>query len=218
MEHSDNKGAPAGAMASRRRGRGRASRYTPFMARLLHQSFSSPLGPLTAMVLDDAGREALCMLEFGSTGRVSRERGELARHFACEPHAGRAGLHDEVERQLSAYFAGDLSEFTLPLETPGTEFQQRVWNALLDIPLGQTCSYGELATRIDSPGGQRAVGAANGANRLAIVVPCHRVIESTGKLRGYGGGLERKQWLLAHEGAWPTTPTLFDAATAASAP
>jgi AraC family transcriptional regulator of adaptative response/methylated-DNA-[protein]-cysteine methyltransferase len=188
------------------------------MASLLHQSFSSPLGPLTAMVLDDAGREALCMLEFGNPERVSRERGELARHFACEPHAGRVGLHDEVERQLTAYFDGDLSEFTLPLETPGTEFQQRVWNALLDIPLGQTCSYGELATRIDSPGGQRAVGAANGANRIAIVVPCHRVIESTGKLRGYGGGLERKQWLLAHEGAWPTTPTLFDAATAASAP
>lgn len=187
------------------------------MARLLHQSFPSPLGPLTAMVVDQAGRESLCMLEFGNPGRVSRERAELGRCFGCEPASGRAGLHDELERQLAGYFAGGLTVFDLPLETPGTEFQRAVWRALLEIPFGETRSYGALAERVGSPGGQRAVGAANGANRIAIVVPCHRVIESTGRLRGYGGGLERKQWLLAHEGALPGAPTLFDARSGAGA-
>lgn len=188
------------------------------MPRLLHQTFPSPLGPLTAMVVEDAGREALCMLEFANPERVSRERGELARYFGCEPEPARAALHDEIERQLAAYFAGDLTDFTLPLETPGTDFQQTVWRALLDMPFGQTCSYGDLADRIGSHGGQRAVGAANGANRVAIVVPCHRVIESTGKLRGYGGGLDRKRWLLEHEGALPDAATLFDTTHTASAP
>jgi O-6-methylguanine DNA methyltransferase len=186
------------------------------MARLLHQSIPSPVGPLTAMVVVGGGCEALCMLEFGNPDRVSREREELAGHFGCEPEGARAGLHDEVERQLGAYFAGGLRAFDLPLETPGTEFQRGVWRALLEIPFGETCSYGELAGRVGSPGGQRAVGAANGANRVAIVVPCHRVIESTGKLRGYGGGLERKQWLLTHEGSWPAASSLFDASASAT--
>lgn len=170
------------------------------------------------MVVQSEGCEALCLLEFGIPDRLGREAADLAHRFACEPERARTPLHDEIDRQLAAYFAGDLRDFTLPLETPGTGFQQRVWRALLDIPFGQTCSYADLATRIGSPGGQRAVGAANGANRVAIVVPCHRVIESTGALRGYGGGLERKRWLLTHEGSWPTAPTLFDAAQPASVP
>jgi methylated-DNA-[protein]-cysteine S-methyltransferase len=101
--------------------------------------------------------------------------------------------------QLQAYFAGELRDFELPLAAEGTPFQQRVWRALCDIPYGETISYGELARRIGQPSAARAVGLANGQNPIAIVVPCHRVIGANGSLTGYGGGLERKRWLLAHE-------------------
>jgi methylated-DNA-[protein]-cysteine S-methyltransferase len=110
--------------------------------------------------------------------------------------------------QLNAYFAGDLREFNLPLKLAGTPFQLAVWKALQDIPYGQTTSYGELARRVGTPNGSRAVGLANGSNPIAIVVPCHRVIGSNGKLTGYGGGLDNKQTLLAlerqHAGAQAT--------------
>jgi methylated-DNA-[protein]-cysteine S-methyltransferase len=105
----------------------------------------------------------------------------------------------EARRQLHAYFAGDLVAFDLPLAAEGTPFQQAVWKALVEIPYGETISYGELARRIDKPSAVRAVGAANGQNPLAIVVPCHRVIGSNGKLTGYGGGLHVKEALLALE-------------------
>lgn len=101
--------------------------------------------------------------------------------------------------QLQAYFAGELRDFELPLAAAGTPFQQRVWRALCDIPYGETISYGELARRIGQPKAARAVGLANGQNPIAIVVPCHRVIGADGSLTGYGGGLARKRWLLAHE-------------------
>ncbi len=105
----------------------------------------------------------------------------------------------EAKRQLTDYFAGRLSEFTLPLRLDGTAFQQRVWEELQKIPFGATISYGELAQRIGNPKGSRAVGLANGRNPISIIVPCHRVIGASGSLTGYGGGLNRKQWLLAHE-------------------
>ena len=181
------------------------------MTRLCCQQFDSPVGPLVAIVAEREGAETLAALEFSVRRRVEREERELRTALRAELETTRVPLHDEVERQLAAYFDGQLREFSLPLETPGTPFQQSVWRALCDIPYGTTCSYGQLAERIGSPGAQRAVGAANGANRVAIVVPCHRVIESGGGLRGYGGGLERKQFLLQLEGAWPTHPTLFDA-------
>jgi methylated-DNA-[protein]-cysteine S-methyltransferase len=101
--------------------------------------------------------------------------------------------------QLAAYFAGELQEFRLSLVLRGTEFQRRVWEALLDIPYGETISYAELARRIGAPSAVRAVGGAVGRNPIAIIVPCHRVVGSSGALTGYGGGLERKRWLLAHE-------------------
>lgn len=101
--------------------------------------------------------------------------------------------------QLCAYFAGELECFDLPLAPAGTAFQQSVWTALLDIPYGATETYGELARRIGQPTASRAVGLANGRNPISIVIPCHRVIGSTGALTGYGGGIERKRWLLAHE-------------------
>jgi methylated-DNA-[protein]-cysteine S-methyltransferase len=105
----------------------------------------------------------------------------------------------EAVRQLDAYFAGRLRQFDLPLAPKGTAFQQRVWQALLDIPYGETVSYGELARRISRPSAVRAVGAANGQNPLSIVIPCHRVIGSDGRLVGYGGGLPAKSALLALE-------------------
>jgi methylated-DNA-[protein]-cysteine S-methyltransferase len=106
----------------------------------------------------------------------------------------------EAVRQLEEYFAGNRRDFDLPLYLNGTLFQQRVWRALTEIPYGETWSYGELAKRIGNPNASRAVGLANGRNPIAILVPCHRVIGADGSLTGYGGGVERKQWLLAHEG------------------
>jgi methylated-DNA-[protein]-cysteine S-methyltransferase len=111
-----------------------------------------------------------------------------------------AGPLAEAVRQLEEYFSGKRRIFELPLRLNGTEFQQRVWHALTEIPYGQTWSYGELAKRVGNPNASRAVGLANGRNPVAILVPCHRVIGADGSLTGYGGGVERKQWLLAHEG------------------
>ena len=105
----------------------------------------------------------------------------------------------EPVRQLREYFDGRRRGFDLTLAPEGTPFQQRVWRELLTIPYGETISYGELARRIGSPNGSRAVGLANGANPISIIVPCHRVIGSNGKLTGYGGGLKNKEWLLALE-------------------
>lgn len=110
-------------------------------------------------------------------------------------------LLDEARRQLDAYFAGDLRRFDLPLATAGTPFQKEVWRTLGTIGFGQTTRYGELARHIGRPRAVRAVGAANGANPVSIVVPCHRVIGSDGSLTGYSGGLSRKRWLLDHEAA-----------------
>jgi methylated-DNA-[protein]-cysteine S-methyltransferase len=105
----------------------------------------------------------------------------------------------EARNQLRAYFAAELRDFELPLSMKGTEFQRRAWKELMNIPFGTTISYAEQARRIGHPGSARAVGAANGRNPIAIVVPCHRVIGANGSLTGYGGGLQLKQWLLEHE-------------------
>ncbi len=114
---------------------------------------------------------------------------------------GAAGrLARRTADQLEEYFAGRRRSFDLPLALGGTRFQQRVWQALTEIPFGSTWTYRDLARRIGSPGAARAVGAANGNNPLPLVVPCHRVIGADGSLTGYGGGIERKQWLLRHEG------------------
>ena len=117
----------------------------------------------------------------------------------------------EAVEQLSAYFAGELTEFDLDLELAGTEFQRRVWAALRTIPYGETRSYGQIAEQIGSSGASRAVGLANGRNPIGIIVPCHRVIGSTGGMTGYGGGIDRKRALLALEKSRkPANLTLFD--------
>jgi methylated-DNA-[protein]-cysteine S-methyltransferase len=109
------------------------------------------------------------------------------------------GPFDAVREQLDAYFAGELERFDVPMALHGTPFQMRVWEQLTQIPFGETISYSELARRLDDPKLVRAVGLANGRNPISIIVPCHRVIGADGSLVGYGGGLERKQWLLEHE-------------------
>jgi methylated-DNA-[protein]-cysteine S-methyltransferase len=114
-----------------------------------------------------------------------------------------AGPFRSVIQQLEAYFARALKKFDLPLNPQGTPFQKTVWEALKEIPYGETISYGELAQRIGCPKGHRAVGTANGRNPISIIVPCHRVIGSDGQLAGYGGGLANKERLLALEGALP---------------
>jgi len=106
---------------------------------------------------------------------------------------------EAVREQLDAYFAGKLETFDLVLDPHGTPFQRRVWEALLEIPFGETMSYSQLARRLGDPKLVRAVGLANGRNPISIVIPCHRVIGADGSLVGYGGGLERKRWLLEHE-------------------
>lgn len=121
-------------------------------------------------------------------------------HGAGEPEwVHQPDLFREAERQVRSYFQGELTQFDLPLAPRGTDFQREVWNALLNIPYGETTSYGELARRIGRPAAIRAVGAANGANPIPIVIPCHRVIGSNGKLTGFGGGLPTKDKLLKLE-------------------
>jgi methylated-DNA-[protein]-cysteine S-methyltransferase len=107
----------------------------------------------------------------------------------------------QARQQLTEYFAGSRTTFDLPLDPSGTEFQRRVWDSLRTIPYGTTTSYGAIARRLGDPHATRAVGAANGQNPIPIVVPCHRVVGAKGELTGFGGGIDRKRWLLEHEGA-----------------
>ena len=121
-------------------------------------------------------------------------------YMSREPSGSRDdGAFTRAREQLDAYFAGELERFDLPLAPQGTEFQRRVWDELRQIPYGQTTSYSALAAKIERPDACRAVGLANGRNPISIVIPCHRVIGASGALTGYGGGIERKRWLLAHE-------------------
>jgi methylated-DNA-[protein]-cysteine S-methyltransferase len=162
---------------------------------ILYDTVPSPVGELL-LTAEDAGLT-----------RVYFERHQHADRIGdgWRPASGRssraADVLAEARRQLTAYFAGERTEFALPLAPLGTPFQERVWMALRGIVFGETVSYAEIARRIGAPDAVRAVGAANGRNPLSIVVPCHRVIGSGGALTGFGGGIERKQWLLRHEGA-----------------
>jgi len=163
-----------------------------------YDMLESPIGTLT---LISNGKELTGLYMDGGTGR--RGEGAIAHADSVVKaewirDAGAAPFRLAKE-QLYAYFAGTLKEFDIPLAAEGTLFQQCVWNELRKIPYGITISYGELAARISNPKGSRAVGLANGRNPISIIVPCHRVIGSNGKLVGYGGGLDRKIWLLELE-------------------
>jgi methylated-DNA-[protein]-cysteine S-methyltransferase len=153
---------------------------------LEHVTIGSPIGPLTLVA--DGDRLAALYME------AQRHRPEPATLGA--PGNPAAAPFAAAAAQLAAYFAGALTGFDLPLDPAGTPFQQDVWLALRAIPYGQTVSYGELAARLGAPRASRAVGLANGKNPISIIVPCHRVVGSDGSLTGYGGGVERKRFLL----------------------
>jgi AraC family transcriptional regulator of adaptative response/methylated-DNA-[protein]-cysteine methyltransferase len=155
----------------------------------------SPLGTLL-LAADEAG---LRLVEFAVEERLEREIAELREGLGAVLVPGRSALLSAAERQLSEYFAGERTQFELELAPLGTKFELRVWRELGRIPFGETRSYAQIAGRIGRAGAQRAVGTANGRNRLAIVIPCHRVIRGDGELSGYGGGVARKRWLLDHE-------------------
>jgi O-6-methylguanine DNA methyltransferase len=126
-------------------------------------------------------------------------RAATQRTAARGRHDRRRLVQGRRGEEFDAYFAGELSSFDLEMNALGTPFQRSVWSQLCEIPYGETISYGELAQRLGNPNASRAVGLANGRNPIAIIVPCHRVIGADGSLTGYGGGLERKTWLLEHE-------------------
>lgn len=171
-------------------------------------TISEPLEDLAFDRLPTPVGEALVMWDargrlrvFDWEGYEARMRRLLERHYgSVQPRAGQAPV--PLRQALSAYFEGELSSLdTIECATGGTVFQRQVWSALRDIPPGKTESYGALAARIGRPNAVRAVGLANGANPIGLIVPCHRVIGANGGLTGYGGGIERKRWLLRHEGA-----------------
>ena len=162
---------------------------------LLIDHLDSPVGEV--LVLTDG--EKLCALDFrryeDRMNRLLEPRFEGQKRQDADDPQG-------VSSKLQAYFEGHLSAVDdIPVDTGGTAFQKRVWAALREIPAGKTSTYGELAGKLGNPGASRAVGLANSLNPVAIVVPCHRVIGANGTLTGYAGGLERKKWLLEHEGA-----------------
>jgi AraC family transcriptional regulator of adaptative response/methylated-DNA-[protein]-cysteine methyltransferase len=157
--------------------------------------YPSPFGP---MILG-ATEEGVCLLEFTERRMLERQFRILRRRFSAAIVPGSNPHLDRAARELDSYFSGSLREFHVPLAAPGTEFQERVWSAVRAIAYGETRSYEQIARSIGAPSAVRAVGTANGMNRIAILIPCHRVITKDGQLGGYGGGLWRKQRLLELE-------------------
>lgn len=169
------------------------NRYGEDMQEVFHRRFSTELGVIEL----SASSAALVGLEFRETGTPACDRGS-----GTVSHSPALALLDCAETQVRAYLSGRLRDFDLPLDlSAGTDFQQEVWQGLMTIGYGQTLSYRELAEAIGHPHAARAVGGANHANPIPLIVPCHRVIAADGSLGGYGGGLWRKRWLLRREGA-----------------
>lgn len=157
----------------------------------------TPLGTMFAC----ATAEGICMLEFSDRKMLETEFRALAKHFNATILQGENPHFETLKKQLEEYFTGNRRTFSVPLVMPGTAFQRAVWQMLLTVPYGATRSYAEQAAALQKPEAVRAVANANGMNRIAIIVPCHRIIGSDGKLTGYGGGLWRKKWLLDRETA-----------------
>jgi AraC family transcriptional regulator, regulatory protein of adaptative response / methylated-DNA-[protein]-cysteine methyltransferase len=153
------------------------------------------LGIMIAGAVD----EGICLLEFSDRRMLNTEYKDLARYFDTKIEEGENSHFKTLLLQLREYFEGTRKDFTVPLITPGTDFQQAVWKELMKIPYGTTRSYMEQSIALGKPDSIRAIANANGMNRVSIIIPCHRVIGSDGHLTGYGGGLKRKKWLLDHE-------------------
>jgi len=171
---------------------GRARGGEPVIA----ATVNTPLGTMVAAAVD----EGIVLLEFGDIARLTQQAPSLRRWFDGPVVAGKHAHLTKLFAELAEYFAGTRREFTVPLVMRGSPFELGVWNALRKIPYGTTCSYADIARAVKNPKAVRAVGSANGRNRMAIIIPCHRVVNTGGKLGGYGGGLWRKVRLLEVEG------------------
>jgi len=156
------------------------------------KEFESPIGPMLA----GATAQGLCLLEFTDRDILETELKTLSKHLNAQIAKGNDKLFAPLQRQLSEYFEGKRKTFDIAMITPGTDFQQSVWKELRTIPYGVTRSYKQQSIALKKPDAIRAVAHANGTNRIAIIIPCHRVIGDNGSLTGYGGGLWRKKWLL----------------------
>ena len=166
----------------------------PAGTKLFAHELNSPLGTIVILASD----KHLYLLEFATIKDLDSEIAFFKKN-GFDVNVGVSPVTQLIEQELVAYFKGELQGFTTPVIIFGTPFQQRVWEALTQIPYGTTISYKELAGRVDKPTGFRAVANSNGRNKISIVIPCHRVINHNGKLGGYGGGLDRKTYLLALE-------------------
>jgi O-6-methylguanine DNA methyltransferase len=164
----------------------------------------TPLGPMLAGATD----EGICLLEFSDRPMLPTQLDVLARRLGRPIVAGRHPHLESLQRELDEYFAKRRTSFDVTVVAPGSPFQARTWEQLRSIPPGETLSYEELAMRVGRPGAQRAVGTANGANRVALVIPCHRVVRKSGETGNYGGGRWRKAWLLAHERGMGRLPVI----------
>jgi AraC family transcriptional regulator, regulatory protein of adaptative response / methylated-DNA-[protein]-cysteine methyltransferase len=177
----------------------KATNHSPLKSKNQHQltalRIATPLGPMLTV----ATEQGICLLEFTDRRMLETELKQLQRIYKTPILPGKSKYFALLDDQLAAYFEGKRKTFDLPLVTPGTAFQQSVWSALQEIPYGSTRSYKQQAAAIGHANAVRAVARANGFNRLAIVIPCHRVIGDDGHLTGYGGGIWRKKWLLEHE-------------------
>ncbi|MBM2815542.1 MAG: ada [Ignavibacteria bacterium] len=163
--------------------------------KIIYKSFTTPLGEMLA-----AGNDAgLCLLEFSDRPALPKEIEDLKKLLDSDFVSGEHPIINQAEEQINEYFKGIRQEFTVKLNAPGTEFQKKIWSILLEIPFGATRSYKDQAIKYGNILSLRAVAKANGDNRISIIIPCHRIIGTGGKLIGYGGGLWRKQKLLEHE-------------------
>lgn len=167
------------------------------MPTIVIERILTPLGPMFA----GATENGICLLEFTDRRMLETEIGELQRRLGAVVLMGGNEHIEQLKAELAEYFSGMRKHFSVALYTPGSDFQRAVWKVLLDIPFGETRSYQAQAESMGKPDAVRAVASANGHNRVSIVIPCHRVIGKDGSLTGYGGGLERKRWLLEHERA-----------------
>jgi AraC family transcriptional regulator of adaptative response/methylated-DNA-[protein]-cysteine methyltransferase len=174
---------------------GKAPKFNSENSVILISRLTTVLGPMFIC----ATEKGLCLLEFVDRRMLETEFKDLQKLLKANIIAGENRHIKQAKQELTEYFEGIRTEFNVSLDTPGTEFQNLVWACLKLIPYGETCSYQQQAEKINNPKAVRAVASANGFNRIAIIVPCHRVIGKNGKLTGYGGGLERKRWLIDHE-------------------
>lgn len=156
---------------------------------------NTPLGPM----IGGTTTEGVCLLEFINRIRLEKELVDLQKMLNAIIIAGRNQYSDQLEKEVGEYFEGKRKVFSVPVHTPGNEFSKSVWRMLMNIPYGQTWTYKKQAEMLNNPKAIRAIGTTNGRNRLAIIIPCHRVIGSNGSLVGYAGGIEKKKWLLNFE-------------------